>query len=117
MEHVIRLLKDALTEEELRILPRGFNRIGHVIILSLPNRLIPKSMEIAGALLQIGGVRTVMLNERGITGRFREPGLRFLAGEPNTETVHRENGCLFKLDVAKVMFSPGNMHELSLIHI
>lgn len=104
-------LRHVLSERELELLPRGFDRIGHVAVISLPRELLPKSREIARALLSIGGIRTVMLRERGISGRARVPGLRFLAGDPNTETLHRENGCVFKLDVARVMFSTGNQHE------
>jgi tRNA wybutosine-synthesizing protein 2 len=33
-----------------------------------------------------------------------------ISGE-GTETVHKENGILYKLDVARVMFSSGNMEE------
>ncbi|MEM2875049.1 MAG: class I SAM-dependent methyltransferase family protein [Candidatus Hadarchaeales archaeon] len=104
-------LRNVLSDRELSLLPGGFDRIGHVAVISLAGELLPRSQEIAGALLRMGGIRTVMLRERGVSGRTRSPGLKFLAGDPNTETLHRENGCLFKLDVGKVMFSTGNQHE------
>ncbi len=65
---------------------------------------------IARKIMELSGARTVAVGE-GVAGRFREPKLRVVAGDPNTETLHVENGCKFKLDPAKVMFSPGNMHE------
>jgi len=111
MGYLAEKLRGVLTEEELSLLPRGFQRVGHVAIISLPDALLCRSCEIAGALLGAGGIRTVMLREGGISGRRRVPSLRFLAGDPNTETLHRENGCLFKLDVARVMLSPGNVFE------
>lgn len=77
----------------------------------MPPELKPRLQEIAEALLEIKGIRTVALREGFVSGRWREPKLRVVAGEPRTETVHREHGCAFKLDVARVMFSPGNLYE------
>lgn len=104
-------LQDILTDEELKLLPRGFERIGHVVIISLPHELLHKSQDIAKALLNVKGVRTVALREGTISGRERRPGLRVISGDPSTETIHRENNCTFKLDAAQVMFSSGNVYE------
>lgn len=104
-------LRDSFTAEELELLPSGFDRIGHVAILALPPQLMPKSADIARALMRLKGIRTVALREGPIVGRYRRPQLRVIAGERVTETVHKEHGCLFKLDVAQVMFAAGNLHE------
>ena len=104
-------LQGVLSGEELKLLPAGFDRIGHVLIISLPPQLTPKRTEIADALLRIEGVRTVAVKKGPIGGRERKPELEVVAGDPRTETVHRESGCLFKLDVARVMFSLGNLYE------
>lgn len=103
-------LRDLLTFEELELLPAGFDRIGHVAILSLPPRLMHKSAEVGQALLRLKGVRTVALKGE-VTGRYRRPQLKIIAGERLTETIHREHGCTFKLDISKVMFSVGNLYE------
>ncbi|MGC8817353.1 MAG: class I SAM-dependent methyltransferase [Candidatus Hadarchaeum sp.] len=105
------LLRGTLTESELRLLPKRFKRIGHVAILNLPKDLFHRNQEIAQRTMDFTGAKTVAINEGKIEGRFREPRLRVIAGDPNTETVHVENGCQFRLDVARVMFSPGNVHE------
>jgi tRNA wybutosine-synthesizing protein 2 len=104
-------MRNSLTQEELELLPAGFDRIGHVILLNLPRELISKSEEIARALLRIKGVRTVALRTEAITGRERRPQVKVIAGAQMTETLHKENGCIFKLDVAEVMFSVGNIFE------
>ena len=104
-------LEGKLTKAELDSLPSGFDRIGHVAIISLSPRLMHRLHEIVEALLGLGGISTVALREGFVSGRWREPKLRVVAGEPKTETVHREHMCAFKLDVAGVMFSPGNLHE------
>lgn len=104
-------LREILNEGELELLPRRFKRIGHVAIINLPDELLNRAQEIAQKVMQFTGARTVAISEEGIAGRFREPQLRVIAGDPNTETIHLENGCRFKMDVAKVMFSLGNVYE------
>lgn len=54
-------------------------------------------------------VKTIMKIDH-IQGTKREPVYRVLYGE-DTETVNKENGCLFKLDLSKVMWSKGNNNE------
>lgn len=54
-------------------------------------------------------VKTVMSIDH-IQGTKREPVYRILHGN-ETETVNKENGCLFKLDLARVMWSKGNNNE------
>jgi len=46
-----------------------------------------------------------------ISGKYRKPKIKVLAGDRNTETMHKEVGCLFKLDAAKIMWSKGNHEE------
>ena len=46
-----------------------------------------------------------------INGKMRQPSVDILAGKRSTETIHKENGCFFKLDIAKVMWSKGNTTE------
>ncbi len=86
-------------------------RVGHVAILTLPPKLARKAPEIGEAMLNLSGVRTVAVRTGSISGRKREPGLKVIAGDPVTETIHKEHGCKFKLDVSRVMFSPGNVSE------
>ena len=59
--------------------------------------------------LEMKGVKTVV-KLGNITGKKREPEIEIIAGS-QTETIHKENGCKFKLDVAKVMWSKGNVNE------
>ncbi len=104
-------LHGVLDERELKLLPQGFKRLGHVAVIYLPPELIIKENAIAEKIIELSGARTVAVGEGPIAGRFREPRLRVVAGDPSTETLHLENGCKFKLDAARVMFSPGNIHE------
>lgn len=45
-----------------------------------------------------------------IYGQKREPDVEMIYGE-GTETIHKENYCKFKFDVAKIMWSKGNTGE------
>lgn len=45
-----------------------------------------------------------------IYGTKREPQIEILYGQ-DCETIHKENKCLFKLDMSKVMWSKGNINE------
>ena len=54
-------------------------------------------------------VKTIMKIDH-IQGTKREPVYKILYGS-ETETVNKENGCLFKLDLSKVMWSKGNNNE------
>jgi tRNA wybutosine-synthesizing protein 2 len=52
-----------------------------------------------------------VLARNGISGVHREPDVTVIAGEGDTETVHTEHGTEYGLDLAEVMFSPGNKAE------
>jgi tRNA wybutosine-synthesizing protein 2 len=92
-------------------LPRGFQRIGHIVLLSLRPEVLDYSEAIAAAVLDnYSYVKSVYLAE-GISGELRQPRVHYLAGEKRTETVHKENGCRFMLDVSRVMLSKGNLSE------
>jgi len=76
-------LKGKLTEEELSLLPRGFQTLGNVIILKLKSKLINKKKIISEACLTMfPKINSVFINLGKIAGTFREPEkIEFLAGE------------------------------------
>lgn len=109
---MVAFLKKALEgilPKELLAKIRGYEVIGHVAVIRLPKELLPWKETIANALLKGGGIKTVVL-WKGTEGRMRIPKVEVIAGN-GTETIHKENGCLFKLDVSKVLFCPGNLYE------
>jgi tRNA wybutosine-synthesizing protein 2 len=90
-------------------LPRKWELLGDVLLYKIPDELEYLKEEIAKAYAKELHAKTV-LKELGIVGDLREPKVELLWGE-ETETVHKENGVKFKLDVAKLMFSSGNIDE------
>jgi tRNA (guanine37-N1)-methyltransferase len=61
---------------------------------------------IAEALLRQNKIKTVLQSETSVSGEYRTRDVTIIAGEPKTETVYKENGCRYKLDIAKVYFTP-----------
>jgi tRNA (guanine37-N1)-methyltransferase len=55
---------------------------------------------------EMRNVKCVYEQEGGIEGELRLRKLHYLAGERRTVTLHKENGCSFRVDVAKCYFSP-----------
>ena len=91
-------------------LPWKWELLGDVLLLKLPLELMPWEEEIAQAYAKELGAQAVVAESFGITGPFREPHFRRIWGT-QTETIHKENDILYKLDVLKVMFSSGNQEE------
>ncbi|MDO8726123.1 MAG: class I SAM-dependent methyltransferase family protein [Candidatus Methanoperedens sp.] len=99
-----------IPEKEKKLLPSGWQLLGDVIIVTLHEELEPRKYDIAQALLSMyPGCRTVLL-DRGISGQMRIPEREIIAGK-RTETINKENGCLFKLDAMRIMYSQGNLAE------
>jgi tRNA (guanine37-N1)-methyltransferase len=51
-------------------------------------------------------VKSVWRQSSPVSGDFRLRELELVAGEQRTETIHREHGCLFKVDIRECYFSP-----------
>jgi len=103
-----------LSDDERKALPSGFHIIGDIAVLNLNRKASRYSGSIAEIVLrEFPYIRTVCVREGPVEGEFRKPRIRVVGGESNTVTIHRESGCLFKLDVSKVMFSKGNLFERS----
>lgn len=101
------VLKDKLTPSELNQLYSSFDIIGDIAVLKIPEPLMSRKHLIAEALLKaVKSVRTVLQQTTPVEGEYRLRGLEILAGEPKFETIHKEHGCLYKLDLRTVYFTP-----------
>ena len=105
-----RLIRAALGRagvEDAGRVSSGVDVVGDIAIVRLGDFLPAERKKVAGALLEeLSNVKVVLEQEGGIEGEYRLRTLRHLGGERRTVTVHRENGCSFKVDVAKCYFSP-----------
>jgi len=92
-------------------LPKGFQRIGDIIILNLDKEFDDCKKEIGEAVLELFKVRSVCNKFGEITGKFREPQIEVLAGDEDTIVTHVEHGIRYRFDLRKVMFAKGNLSE------
>ena len=106
-------LKGILTEEELSILPRGFQTIGEVAIIKLNPKLMENKNLIAKKYLELlPSIKSVYLNSGRVKGQFRTPEkIEYLVGVENSIIKHKEHGVIYKFDFTKIMFSMGNLSE------
>ena len=100
-------LEGVLSQAEAAELYSAFDQIGDVIVVRIPDSLLPKKKIIGEALLEaVHPARSVFYQSSDVSGDFRTRKLEVIAGEDNTETEYKEYGCRFKVDVEKVFFSP-----------
>ncbi len=110
-EAISEALGSSIEERLAQFLPSGFQAIGDIAILNLKKEIFDKGEMIGRSMLAMyPNIKTVCVKLDGVKGIERAPSLEKVAGD-GTETIHRENGCLYKLDVTKVMFSKGNTLE------
>ncbi|MFQ5888211.1 MAG: class I SAM-dependent methyltransferase family protein [Candidatus Hydrothermarchaeales archaeon] len=109
----LKRLRDALVGElssgELKLIT-GWELLGDIVILELPGELEDKKFLIGEKVLELHPKAQSVMNRVEIKGVYREPKVELIAGT-KTETLHKENGCIFRVDPARVMFSFGNLEE------
>lgn len=110
------MLKNALLgrlpEEELRQLWSAFDVIGDIAVVRIPDSLYPKRHLVADVILKnLRRVKSVYAQVGKVDGVLRLRKLEWLGGIQKTDTVHKEHGCRFHLDVSKVYFTPRLSHE------
>ena len=100
-------LESILTDKESEQLVSAFDQIGDIIIVRIPESLIPKKKIIGNALLeQVKTAKSVFYQSSPVEGDFRTRNLELIEGQVKTETEYKENGCRFIVDVEKAFFSP-----------
>jgi tRNA wybutosine-synthesizing protein 2 len=101
-----------LTISQLKLIPRKWELLGDVLVIKLNSKLRTHWREIAKIYAETLGVKAVLRRIDKIRGIYREPGVELMWGNTkNIETIHSENGVLFKFDPMKIMFSSGNIDE------
>lgn len=83
----------------------AFDIIGDIAIVEIPEGIDEK--EVAKEIMRIHKrVKTVFKKASERYGRFRLRKLRLIGGVNKSITTHKEFGCLYKLNVRRVYFSP-----------
>ncbi len=100
-------LKEILSDEEIRNLYGGFDIVGDIAVIKIPDNLLTKKQLIGKTLLnEVKPLKTVLMQITPVCGDYRTRQLELIAGEDKTTTLYREHGCSFKVNLASVYFSP-----------
>ncbi|MBP2031174.1 tRNA (guanine37-N1)-methyltransferase [Methanohalophilus levihalophilus] len=82
----------------------SFEIVGEIAIIDAEEL---EAEKVAVALLKFRPqLKTVLGEGSAIEGEFRVRPMQLIAGEDSTETIHKDHGCLYAVDIAKVYFSP-----------
>jgi len=108
----IELLKKRLSPHLLASVPRAIDFVGDIAIIEIPPALDADKSTIGEAILKAQkNVHTVLAKASAIGGTYRTREFSIIAGEPKTETIHKEYGCKYYVDLAKAYFSPRLSYE------
>jgi tRNA wybutosine-synthesizing protein 2 len=91
-------------------MPSGYQRVGRVLLLRLPEALRPYYRLIGEAWVDELGVTSVLRYRGGMAGELRLPDVELIAGS-GTETEVVEHGIRYRFDAARIMFAAGNRTE------
>lgn len=107
-----KLLEAYLSIEKIKLVPSSFDVVGSIAIIEFPEKLKKEKKLIAKAMLDVNkNIKTVLEKTSERKGKLRLRQHRFLAGQRKFETLHKEYGCVFKVNPAKVYFSPRELTE------
>ncbi len=115
-KHLIELLSQTFSPKELSHIYGSFDIIGDIAIIRLSKASEKHAKTIADTIMTIhGNIKTVLAQIGSVSGDFRLRNLSFIAGENRTNTVYKESGCLYSVDVNTCYFSPRLNQERSRI--
>lgn len=105
-------MEPVIPDELLDLIPHCWQLLGDILICNIKPELLPYEHEIGVEFTKIE--KRAKIVARKLTppqGEMRIPQLKIIAGGGSTETLYKENHCVFKLDPFKILFSPGNSNE------
>lgn len=109
-------LANVISPEALNKIFSSFDIIGNIVIIKIPSSGLQDASEIAKQIMHTHkNVKSVFLQKSPVKDDFRVRELILLAGENKTITNHKENGCVFSVDVKNCYFSPRLSFERSRI--
>ena len=105
-----------LSDELIELVPSSFDILGSkgdaVAIIEIPEELESYETIIAEALMHVHkNVKSVLAKSSERYGELRLRDYRLIYGDPDTEVIHKESGCRFKLDPRVTYFSARESSE------
>lgn len=93
-------------------IPGSYDVVGDIAILKFEDKPVRYKKKLAKKLLeQQKNIKTVVEKAEKVKGRLRTINTNWLAGEKKIETVHKESGCRFKVNLEECYFSPRLSNE------
>ncbi len=116
MSKVRRTLADIAREiygEDSEYIVKSFDVIGDIAIIKIPEKILDDRRYKFGEeiIRNFRYINVVLRQETPVEGIYRIRGLEYLAGEKRTETIYKEHGARFYVDVSRVYFTPRLSYE------
>lgn len=109
---LVDVLEGSLPPRLLANLPRAIDFVGDIAIVQIPAELESHKKMVGKAVLETHKrVRAVLAKSSAVGGLYRLREFEAIAGEDKKETVHKEYGCTYHVDLSKVYFSPRLSYE------
>ncbi|KPV62684.1 MAG: tRNA (guanine(37)-N1)-methyltransferase Trm5b [Candidatus Bathyarchaeota archaeon BA2] len=109
---LVDILGDKLPPHLLASVPHAIDFVGDIAIIEIPPELESHKETIGEAVMKTHKrVGTVLAKSSAVEGVYRLREFEVIAGVEKTETVHREHGCVYHVDLSKAYFSPRLSHE------
>jgi len=105
-------LSDELPPHLLASLPHAIDFVGDIAVVEIPPELESHKLVIGAAILKAHKrTKTVLSKSSPVNGVYRLRTFETIGGEARTQTVHKEYGCIYHVDLAKAYFSSRLSHE------
>ncbi len=102
-----KVLCGVVGDEMLKHVPSSFDLVGNIAIIKVPPELENYKFKIGEAISRLyKSVKTVLNVSKPTEGSYRLRKYEVIWGEETTQTIHKEYGCRFKVDLQKVFFNP-----------
>jgi tRNA (guanine37-N1)-methyltransferase len=100
-------LQGKLSKKEMAELITSYDSLGDIAVIQVPEGLQKKANAIGEALLGLNKqFKTVCMVSGKHQGRYRVQPVKVIAGKKTKTAHYRENGCIFRVELGKVFFSP-----------
>jgi len=96
----------AIPDELRRYLPSSYDVLGTIALVKISDEVQEYSSEIGKAIIATQKAIKTVCVDVGVADEFRTRRVKVVAGEKSFETVHKEYGLTFRMDISKVFFSP-----------
>jgi tRNA (guanine37-N1)-methyltransferase len=106
VENLRDALKKVIPADKIEQINRGFEVVGDIAVLEVPEEIVPLEKSIAWTLKRMKPSINIVAKKADKTaGKYRIRKIKVLVGENRTETIHKESGVKIKTDLNKAYFS------------